>query len=341
MRLIAAVALFVVALLRRRAFAYDPAGQLEVTVEGDAAGGPSGDTLELLSWNVGYGALGGDSDFLADGGRHLRPRSRAAVERNLGAIARLLAAAPDTVLLQEVSRAAWITHRVDVLDHVAKTLAGHARAFAPTLNVGSLPLVGALELGQATFARAGISRAVRHALPSPKVAGVRVQNFNVLESRLRSTGGGPWVVFNVHLPAFDDGSLRRRQLVEILELLQAEYEAGGHVVAGGDWNLRLADTSFPYTTAEKNKAWVRDLPPGVTPAGWTWVVDATRPTNRTLEQPYRAGVNYTSVIDGFLVSPNVEVLDVTTIDLGFAHSDHNPVRATLRKRLGPPGGAAA
>ena len=177
MRLIAAIALFVVALLRRRAFAYDPAGRLEVSVEGDAAGRPAGETLEILSWNVGYGALGGDLDFLADGGRHLRPRSRAAVERNLGAITRLLATASDTVLLQEVSRAAWITHRVDVLDHVAKTLAGHARAFAPTLNVGSLPLVGALELGQATFAHGGISRAVRHALPSPKVAGVRVQNF--------------------------------------------------------------------------------------------------------------------------------------------------------------------
>jgi hypothetical protein len=66
-------------------------------------------------------------------------------------------------------------------------------------------------------------------------------------------------------------------------------------------------------------------------------MDATRPTNRTLEQPYRAGANYTSVLDGFLISPNVEVPDVTTIDLGFAHGDHNPVRAILRKRVGPPG----
>ena len=61
-------------------------------------------------------------------------------------------------------------------------------------------------------------------------------------------------------------------------------------------------------------------------------MDPTRPTNRTLEQPYRAGVNYTSVIDGLLVSPNVEVLGVETVDLEFAHSDHNPVRARLRQR---------
>ena len=120
------------------------------------------------------------------------------------------------------------------------------------------------------------------------------------------------MIFNVHMPAFDGGSLRRRQLIDVLRLLQAEYEAGNHVVAGGDWNLRLAVTSFPYSTAERHKSWVRDLPPDLTPPGWSWAVDASTPTNRTLEQSYRPGVNYTSVIDGFLVSPNVEILGVET-----------------------------
>lgn len=31
------------------------------------------------------------------------------------------------------------------------------------------------------------------------------------------------------------------------------------------------------------------------------------------------------VIDGFIISPNVELLDVETLDLGFENSDHNPV----------------
>ncbi len=45
-------------------------------------------------------------------------------------------------------------------------------------------------------------------------------------------------------------------------------------------------------------------------------------------------MNYTSVIDGFLVSPNVEIASVKTLDLGFAHSDHNPVRVKLRTKAG-------
>jgi hypothetical protein len=38
------------------------------------------------------------------------------------------------------------------------------------------------------------------------------------------------------------------------------------------------------------------------------------------------------VIDGFLVSDNVEVTELHNVDTGFAYSDHNPVmmRFTLK-----------
>jgi endonuclease/exonuclease/phosphatase family metal-dependent hydrolase len=332
---LAAVLLVILAHIRRALFASDPAPRVEVPVMGTAGlSVERSDTLELLCWNIGYAGLGRESDFIADGGRHLRAESRAIVERNLEAITeRLVAEAPDALLLQELSRDCYITHGVDVLGRVQEAMGGYELVFAPTIRLSHLPLVGNLEVGQGTFARDGISRAVRHALPSPRLRPrIRVQNFNALESRLRSANrNSEWVVFNVHLPAFDDGSLRRQQLTDVLGLLQAEYEAGRHVIAGGDWNLRLATTAFPYTTDEKSKSWVRDLPPDVTPPGWRWAVDATTPTNRTLEQPYRPGVNYRSVIDGFLVSPNVDVVGVTTLDLGFVNSDHNPVRLKVRR----------
>ena len=236
-----------------------------------------------------------------------------------------------------VSPDSFVTHGVDVLARVADAMDGHQLAFAPTVRINpARPFVGNLEIGQGTLASDGISRAVRHALSSPSLLlGVTIQNFNVLESRL---GDGnrhsEWVIDNVHLPAFDSGSLRRLQLIAVLRLLQESYAAGGYVVAGGDWNMRLAPTTFTYTTAERHKSWVRDLPLDVTPPGWHWAVDAATPTNRTVEQPYRSGVNYTSVIDGFLVSPNVEVVSVETLDLAFAHSDHNPVRVKVRRREG-------
>ncbi|MFB6364179.1 hypothetical protein ACFCP7_08960 [Paenibacillus elgii] len=51
----------------------------------------------------------------------------------------------------------------------------------------------------------------------------------------------------------------------------------------------------------------------------------TPPSVRTLDTAYRPWINFLAVIDGFLVSPNVEIVDVTGHDLNFEHSDHNPV----------------
>lgn len=34
---------------------------------------------------------------------------------------------------------------------------------------------------------------------------------------------------------------------------------------------------------------------------------------------------YKSVIDGFIVSQNIEIIEVTNIDNGFEYSDHQPV----------------
>ena len=196
-----------------------------------------------------------------------------------------------------------------------------------------LRFVGNLEIGQGTLASDGISRAVRHALSSPSLLrGVTIQNFNVLESRLGDGIDTEWVIYNVHLPAFDSGSLRRLQLVAVLRPSESPTRRK-KVVAGGDWNMRLAPTTFTYTTAERHKSWVRTAA-GCDPSGWHLAADAATPTNRTVEQPYRSGVNYTSVIDGFLVSPNVEVVSVETLDLVFAHSDHNPVRVKVRRREG-------
>ena len=51
------------------------------------------------------------------------------------------------------------------------------------------------------------------------------------------------------------------------------------------------------------------------------------PTCRLLNQPYEPNSSKTQyyVIDGFIVSPNVTVERIETINEGFVYSDHNPV----------------
>ena len=52
------------------------------------------------------------------------------------------------------------------------------------------------------------------------------------------------------------------------------------------------------------------------------------PTCRGADIPYIKGVNYTTVVDGFLVSANIRAT-AENIDADFAYSDHNPVKLTF------------
>ena len=60
--------------------------------------------------------------------------------------------------------------------------------------------------------------------------------------------------------------------------------------------------------------------------GWQIAVDSSVPTIRLLNKPYDGKSNTLYVIDGFLLSPNIELTSVETLKLDFEFSDHNPVR---------------
>ena len=66
--------------------------------------------------------------------------------------------------------------------------------------------------------------------------------------------------------------------------------------------------------------------------GWSYVWDDTVPSCRLLNQPYDPSDTENTqyyVIGGFLISPNLTVEQVETLDLGFVNSDHNPVTVKL------------
>ncbi len=95
--------------------------------------------------------------------------------------------------------------------------------------------------------------------------------------------------------------------------------------------MRLTPTDFAYQSDEEALFWVHDFPQETLRPGWQIVIDPSVPTTRTNEQPYKAGVNYTTIIDGLVISPNVAVDEVRGLDLGFRITDHQPVVATLRR----------
>ena len=67
-------------------------------------------------------------------------------------------------------------------------------------------------------------------------------------------------------------------------------------------------------------------------ADLSFYMDVTTPSCRSLDQSY-ADADKTDfqyyLIDGFIVSSNVEVVDFANVDLDFRNSDHNPVTMTV------------
>ncbi|MCY4480121.1 MAG: endonuclease/exonuclease/phosphatase family protein [Rhodospirillales bacterium] len=296
--------------------------------------GPAGTALQIVTWNIGYGSLGAGADFVADGGRSVRALGRRSITTAAGAIGETLERLDaDLVLLQEMAAASFLTRGVDVKAGVLRALNGYSVTFWEDFSTRMLPPPFNLSNGMMTLARvAGLQCDVQ---PLPQEPGFRFgilrKNYGALVTRIPVEDGREWVLMNIHLSAFDDGgNVRSRQVSALLELAQAAYRSGAHVVVGGDWNMRLVDTAFPHGTEEKYLFWIHDFPHEIVPEGWTLGLDPSVPSVRTLHRPYEAGVNYVTVIDGFLVSPNVVVERVETIDLGFLHTDHHPVLASLR-----------
>ena len=133
-------------------------------------------------------------------------------------------------------------------------------------------------------------------------------------------------MINTHNSVFDeDGRLRKKEMKKLNDFMAEEYKKGNFVVAGGDWNQN--PRGF-----EKDKIRTGDLVKNIDLPfgndilnGWQFIYDPEMPTNRDVDMPYRKGKTKTTIIDFFVISPNVTVESVKTIDTGFENADHQPV----------------
>ena len=296
--------------------------------------GAGGAELHVVTWNIGYGSLGAGADFIADGGRSIRALGRGSIATATEAIGETLVSLDtDLFLLQEVAAASFATRGIDVKGGVHRALGSHCAAFWEDFATTMLPPPFNISNGMMILSRVAADRCSARALPQEPGFrfGMLKKHYGVLLTRIPTGAGGEWAILNVHLSAFDDGGrVRARQVAALLEMAEAEYRRGAHVVIGGDWNMRLVESSFPHDTEKHFLSWIHDFPHEAVPEGWTFAADPSVPSVRTLHRPYQEGVNYVTVVDGFLVSPNVAIDQIETSDLAFLHTDHHPVKVSVR-----------
>ena len=319
---------------------YRPAERETIAPQRKAAGTlAAGTAVHVLSWNIGYGALGDNADFFMDGGRMVNTADAARVERNMADIRAFLEAeAPDLILLQETDVNSDRSHHVDESAALAQSFPAYEALFAYNYKAlyvpYPLPPIGHVEAGLLTLSTYPIAAAERVQLPCPFSWPMRLINLKrcLSVSRIPVEGTGrELVLINLHLEAYDDGAGKTAQTAMLADLLSAEADKGNYVIAGGDFNQVFSnvDTSrWPVRAG----MWT----PGVIDAAafdarFSLLMDGSAPTCRYLDRPY-AGADRDQfqyyLIDGFIVSDNVRVERLETVPLDFQAADHNPVRLT-------------
>lgn len=320
---------------------YYPKTDVALAVDGAADTGRSpapGQKLRIVSWNIGYGALDADEDFFMDGGTMSHTSSAGRVPKTIeGIIGTLAAEQPDAVFLQEVDRDSARSYHINEYAGITAGLGLANSAFANNYKCDYVPypvpgMLGKVDSGLALLTNASVQSATRVPLPVPFSWPVRLANLKrcLLVERLPLEGTDrQLVLIDLHLEAYDGGEGKAAQTAELVSLLQREYAAGNYVIAGGDFNQSFPGADEKAYAVKNPDLWA----PGtldVTALGseWTVAFDDSVPSCRLLNQPYDPSSPATQyyLIDGFLVSPNVTVDAVSTLDKAFAFSDHNPVR---------------
>ncbi|MDR3366492.1 MAG: hypothetical protein LBO71_05960 [Prevotellaceae bacterium] len=312
---------------------YRPAPQ-EVLYSNPQAAKRLPDSISVTSWNIGYGGLGKAADFFYDGGKMVRPDEEDVLKNLQGIKDFLQAHAGDFLLLQEVDVDSKRSYGIDELRSIAgERYDDNRRFFAYTYKAWFVPApffhpLGRVQAGIATFGAREPHHVVRYAYPNsmPYPRRLFLLKRCFLVCRYATQSGKELVLINTHNSAFDNGEQRADELEALRRFAVEEYENGSYVAIGGDWNQNPPGYNNRASTEQYTPYAISG---SLFPEGWQWVYDKTAETMRFTNQPYVEGQTLTSVVDFFLVSPNVKAAEVTVHRLGFEHSDHNPVTATF------------
>ena len=308
-----------------------------------------GETLAIVTANLGFGAYGPDFDFFMDGGSGSVAKSADYVRENiLGSSQAIQDLRPDFVLFQEVDVSGTRSHDVDEYALLLDEFPNDASVFAqnydsPFLAWPPYAPHGANRAGMATFSRFEVADAMRRSLPISEGMSkfldldrcysiCRIPVANGAEGDGRTAD---LVLFNVHLSAYGaDASVMQAQRQMLFDDMKRELDAGNYVIAGGDFNHDMIGTSNEAygNVTDTEASWAKPFDFASVPEGFTAVAKAqldagefhSAATCRDAGRPYD-GTNDRWVMDGFICSDNVEWADCVTLDLDFAYSDHNPV----------------
>ncbi|MFS1517701.1 endonuclease/exonuclease/phosphatase family protein [Bacillus sp. SCS-151] len=315
---------------------YKPAEEISLTVNNQSGNMlRANEPFTMTTFNIGYAGLDKEQDFFLDGGKMSKSSSKEQTLINLEAITSFIEdKKSDIYLLQEVDTDSSRSNHINQIDHISKKLPDYSYTYGVNYKVPWVPVpildpMGSANSGILTLSKYTIEQSTRFALAGKEDWPRQLFDLDraFTENRIPIDNGKELILIHLHLSAYDEGGkVRKQQLQYLSQYLANEIQKENYLILGGDWNHVIPGTDpYLFETTEEWPEWLQEFPETFKPEGFQWVADRQVPTSRTTQYSFREGVNFLAVIDGFLVSPNIEVINVSGDYLGYENSDHNPV----------------
>lgn len=195
------------------------------------------------------------------------------------------------------------------------------------------PTLGKVNSGIYTATKYNVDRAERYQMPIPftfpeKLANLK-RGFSVIYSKVENSDK-QLVIINAHFDAYDkENKGKIAQTKQLVEFVQKEYKKGNYVLVGADFNQSLKTLSKEEINKVPEELWrAENFDKSLIPEGFKLVYDESKNSARLNNKPYVSGSEgtYGFIIDGYMVSDNIEVVSVETLGQDYRYSDHNPVR---------------
>lgn len=310
----------------------------------DVFGAPSGnvlpgDTITLMTYNIGYGIKDNAHDSYEDGGKTVIADSLELVSENVEGAAQLAAKEnADVIFFQDVDIDSKRSFELDE----ASLLAGEISGMASVFSVNQLCLyapypvtnnLGYVRSGSLTLTKFPADSAERR--PFVAEAGWPDQIWSrqpcMLVQRLQlDDSTKELVLVNAEFEKYASTEMKVSQYKALCEFMQIEYAKGNYVIAGGGFYSALPSVAKNKYTADEGSAFVpAELSTDILTGGWKYCTDDSIPTMRLMNEPYSESSTSVFVTDGFITSPNTIVESTKTVDSDFRYSAHNPVVTTV------------
>ncbi len=291
----------------------------------------SKDGATLLSFNTGHAALGENASINEEGGKTKRPSTEEILVNTRGIAELINLSKADAVLLQDVD---LDSHRSRYVNQLAfyKDSGSYDYFYAEDFKSRSTSLLfpnKKVNSGNAVLSGKKVESAERVSLPFL----YKGLSFNkphrsmlVCSMPIEDTSKKLYII-NFELDAYLEPEQKSQQLKAVMDYAEKLYQRDDYVIIGGSFYKTFAESSARYELSKKN-AWNPEMLKGTeTPLGWSLAFDEAVPTCRILSKPVSqmGEEKQTYVADGFVLSPNLELKMVVTVDQEFRYSAHNPV----------------